>query len=88
MQKRMDCLVKAALLVGKVVQIAWQMACFSAQGYCAWRLKASENSVKKGVRGGRRDERSGGKQNITKGFRDVLINVYLCIDKTVFHSTI
>ena len=45
----MDCLVKAALLVGKVVQIAWQMACFSAQGYCAWRLKAGENSVKKGV---------------------------------------
>ena len=40
------------------------------------------------MRGGRRDECSGGKQNITKGFRDVLINVYLCIDKIVFHSTI
>ena len=49
MQKRMDCSAKAALLVGKVVQIAWQMACFSAQGYCAWRLKAGENSVKNGV---------------------------------------
>ena len=49
MQKRMDCLVKAALLVGKVVQIAWQMACFCAQECCAWRLKAGENSVKNGV---------------------------------------
>ncbi len=49
MQKRMDCLVKAALLVGKVVQIAWQMACFLAQGCFAWRLKAGENSVKNGV---------------------------------------
>ena len=49
MQKRMDCDVKAALLVGKVVQIAWQMACFSAQGYCTWHLKAGENSVKNGV---------------------------------------
>ena len=46
---RISCLVKAALLPGKVVWIAWQMACFSAQGYCAWRLKAGENSVKKGV---------------------------------------
>ena len=49
MQKGMDCLVKAALLVGKVVQIAWQMACFLAQECCAWRLKAGENSVKNGV---------------------------------------
>ena len=45
----MDCDVKAALLVGKVVQIAWQMACFSAQGCFAWHLKAGKNSVKKGV---------------------------------------
>lgn len=45
----MDCSAKAALLVGKVVQIAWQMACFSAQGCCAWRLKTDENSVKNGV---------------------------------------
>lgn len=30
-----SCSAKAALLVGKVVQIAWQMACFSAQGCCA-----------------------------------------------------
>ena len=49
MQKRMDCDVKAALLVGKVVQIAWEMACFCAQECCVWRLKAGENSVKKGV---------------------------------------
>lgn len=49
MQKRMDCLVKAALLVGKVVQIAWQMACFCVRGYYAWRLKVGENSVKNGV---------------------------------------
>lgn len=49
MQKRMDCLVKAALLVGKVVQIAWQMACFCVRGCCAWRLKVGENSVKNGV---------------------------------------
>ena len=49
MQKRMDCSAKAALLVGKVVQIVWQMACFSAQGCCAWRLKVGENSVKNGV---------------------------------------
>lgn len=40
------------------------------------------------MHGGMRDERSNGKQNITKGFRDILINVYLCADKTVFHSTI
>lgn len=40
------------------------------------------------MRGERRDERSDGKQNITKGFRDVLINVYLCADKQYFHSTI
>ena len=45
----MDCLVKAVLLVGKVVQIAWQKACFSAQGCCAWCLKAGENSMKNGV---------------------------------------
>ncbi|WP_277073418.1 hypothetical protein [Segatella oulorum] len=45
----MDCLVKAALLVSKVVQIAWQMAYFCVRGCCAWRLKAGENSVKKGV---------------------------------------
>ena len=49
MQKRMDCLVKAALLVDKVVQIAWQMACFCAQGCCAWRLKVGENGVEKGL---------------------------------------
>ena len=52
------------------------------EGGRKWREKG------RAMRGRRRDERSGGKQNITKGFRDVLINVYLCTDKTVFHSTI
>ena len=52
------------------------------EGGRKWRKKG------RAMRGGRRDERSNGKQNITKGFRDILINVYLCIDKTVFHSTI
>ena len=52
------------------------------EGGRKWREKG------RAMRGRRRDERSGGKQNITKGFRDVLINVYLCIDKIVFHSTI